>query len=192
MSDDQAKRIIEALLFASEHPVTLKQFGEVLKSTEGDIAAAIEELRSGYAQAGHAFTIVQVAGGYQMATDPQYAPWIKKLFRGMAQERVTTPALETLAIVAYRQPITRVEIEALRGVNVDGVMHTLLERGLIKILGRKETVGRPILYGTTKEFLQHFGLNALADLPRIEELTQPNQGVGQPTAVAAVQQPPPS
>ena len=183
MEAQAAKRIIEALLFASEKPLTVEQIREVLG--EGDAAAIrqwIAELRQECLQAQHAFTIEEVAGGFQMATDPQLGLWIRKLYKEAKTDRLSGAALETLAIIAYRQPLTRVEIEQIRGVNVDGVMHTLLEKAVIKILGRKEAPGRPLLYGTTKEFLQYFGLNSLTDLPSMEELAQP--------AAAATPQPP--
>ena len=183
MDAQESRRIIEALLFASENPLTVEQIREVLG--EGGAAAIrqwIEELRHGYREAHRAFTIEEVAGGFQMATDPQLAPWLRKLYKEERSDRLSGAALETLAIIAYRQPLTRAEIERIRGVNVDGVMRTLLEKGVIKILGRKEVPGRPLIYGTTKEFLQYFGLNSLVDLPSLDELTKPpspTPGVGQ-------------
>ena len=183
METQTAKRIIEALLFASEKPLLLEQMLEVLG--EGDAAGIrqwIAELRQDYTNAQHAFTIEEVAGGFQMATDPQLGSWIRKLYKEAKSDRLSGAGLETLAIIAYRQPLTRAEIEQIRGVNVDGVMHTLLEKAVVKILGRKEAPGRPLLYGTTKEFLQYFGLNSLADLPSIEELAKPpaaTPGVGE-------------
>ena len=167
----EAARIIEALLFASEKPLTVEQIHEVLDDVDAaDIRRCIDELRQAYRVANRAFTIEEVAGGFQMATDPQFAGWIRKLYKEARTDRLSAAALDTLAIIAYRQPLTRAEIEDIRGVNVDGVMRTLLEKGVIKILGRKEAPGRPLIYGTTREFLQYFGLNSLADLPSIDEL----------------------
>ena len=173
MEREQAKRIIEALLFASESPVTAERLSETVGSVEGStVEALVQELKAEYAQTQRSLIIVEVAGGYQMATDPSYAPWIKKFYKQVRQEKLSRPALETLAIIAYKQPATKPEIEAIRGIDVSGLMDSLCEKGLIKILGRKDAPGRPMLYGTTKEFLQYFGLNALTDLPKAEELPQ--------------------
>ncbi len=171
MISDEAKRIIEALLFASETPLTVEQIHEVLGEGEpAQVRQWLEELRETYRTQQRPFLIESLAGGFQMTSDPQLAPWLRKLYHGARTERLSTAALETLAIVAYRQPITRVEVEQVRGVSVDGVMQTLLEKGLVKILGRKEAPGRPIIYGTTREFLQYFGLNSLGDLPTLGEV----------------------
>jgi len=171
MEREHAKRIIEALLFATESPVTPERLRETLGESAGSaVEELVRELKADYAQSQRSLTIVEVAGGYQMATDPAYAPWIKKFYGKVRQEKLSRPALETLAIVAYKQPVTTPEIEAIRGVDVSGVLQSLLEKGLVKILGRKDAPGRPMLYGTTKEFLQYFGLNSLSDLPKTEEL----------------------
>ena len=190
MEPQAVTRIIEALLFASEQPLTVEQIHEVLEEVAApEIRQRIEELRAAYRSANHAFTIEEVAGGFQMATDPQLSTWIRKLYKESRTDRLTAAALETLAIIAYRQPLTRAEIEHIRGVNVDGVMRTLLEKGVVKILGRKEAPGRPLLYGTTKEFLQYFGLNSLADLPSLAELT-PQPATTPSTPAAAESRPP--
>ena len=172
MSDRKLKLIIEALLFVSDKPITLGQMKDALDTSDTSlIKEAIKELKQEYEQ-NHSFRIREVAGGYQLVTDPEYAPWLRKLFQSGRKERLSRPALETLAIIAYKQPITRAEIEGIRGVDVDGVIKTLLEKGLIRIAGRKKTVGRPILYATTRKFLEYFGLNSLDELPPLEELVR--------------------
>ncbi len=182
MSDEVSpKQILEGLLFASDQPVAVEPLRGVLELPETEIRALVEALRQEYAQQQHALTILEVAGGFQMATTPEVAPWIKQAYRQAHKERLTKPALETLAIIAYKQPVTRAEIEAIRGVNVDGVVASLLEKNLIRIMGRKDAPGRPILYGTTKEFLQYFGLNSLADLPKLAEVQPTAEALAQPT-----------
>jgi len=163
--------IIESLLFASDHPLSVGTLNTLIEDAKTrQIEEAIESLRRRYDQGGHSFQIVKVAGGYQICSRPQYARWIQRLFRCRTRPRLSRPALETLAIVAYKQPILRAEIESLRGVQVDSVLQTLLQRELIAVKGRKATVGRPLLYGTTSEFLRYFGLNEIADLPAEGEL----------------------
>jgi len=142
--------------------------GEALETTH-KIKNIILELAKEYEDTQRSFSIKEIAGGFQIVTDPTLAPWLKKLYKTSGSDRLTGPSLETLAIVAYKQPATKPEIETIRGVNVDGVLKTLIEKNLVRIAGRKETVGRPILYGTTQEFLQYFGLNSLEELPRLEE-----------------------
>jgi segregation and condensation protein B len=168
---NETENVIESLLFASDHPLSVAALNTLLEGGNArQIQEAIESLRRRYDQGGHSFQIVKVAGGYQICSRPQYARWIQRLFSSRARSRLSQPALETLAIIAYKQPILRVEIEALRGVRVDGVLQTLLGRNLITVKGRKATVGRPLLYGTTNEFLRYFGLNELTDLPAEGEL----------------------
>ncbi|MDD5738110.1 MAG: SMC-Scp complex subunit ScpB, partial [Candidatus Omnitrophica bacterium] len=137
-----------------------------------DIKAALAELQTEYETLGRSFKVYEVAGGYQMVTAPEFADYLKKFYRVKSKDKLTKPALETLAIVAYRQPITKADIEDIRGVNVDGVIKTLADRQLIKITGRKDAPGRPILYGTTKEFLDRFGLSSLNELPKLGEFTE--------------------
>ena len=182
MEHPQAKQILEGLLFASDEPLPTERLCHVLELPTDTIAALVVELRDEYVARQRALTILEVAGGYQMATVPDVAPWIRKCYRQSHQERLSKPALETLAIIAYKQPLTRAEMEAIRGVNVDGVVQTLLEKNLIRIMGRKETPGRPVLYGTTKEFLQYFGLNSLMDLPKLAEVTPEQQALAMATA----------
>lgn len=170
MEKELIKQIIEALLFVSEKPLTIVQIKEVSEELDAQaIKSAITRLQDEYKSSGRSFTIIEVAGGYRISTDPKFAPWLSKLYSKSRAEKLSRPALETLAIVAYRQPITRLEIEDIRGVNVDGVLNTLLERCLVRISGRKQIPGRPFLYGTTREFLELFGLQSIGDLPKLEE-----------------------
>ena len=172
MDKQEAKRIIEAILFVNDKPVSIATLTDVLKEIEStEIRTCIEELNSEYNSSNRSFSIKEIAGGFQMLTDPVYSKWISSLYKKPA-DRMTGPALETLAIIAYRQPITRSDIEIIRGVNVDGVLHTLEERSLIRTRGRVDAPGRPILYGTTTEFLQHFGLKSLEDLPKLKEFQE--------------------
>ncbi|NQT06851.1 MAG: SMC-Scp complex subunit ScpB [Candidatus Omnitrophica bacterium] len=173
MTKEEAKKIIEALLFVSERPLIVDKISEVLESFDNKgVRTLIDELNIEYAKTDRCFSIVEVAGGLQLMTDPLYAPWIRKLFTKSRKQRLSTPSLETLAIISYKQPITKAEVESIRGVNIDGVMDTLLARDLIRMVGRKDVVGRPFLYGTTKNFLGHFGLNSLEDLPNLREFTE--------------------
>lgn len=167
----QAKRVLEALLFASSKPITVPEIRKVMKFLSAqDVEGLMAQLKEEYAQGGRSFEVLEVAGGYEIATQKEYAPWIFKIEMQKKAKQVTQSALETLSILAYKQPGTRAEIEELRGVDVSGVMNTLLERGLIKIVGKKEVPGRPFMYGTTEKFLEHFGLKSLQDLPNIEEI----------------------
>lgn len=166
------KKIVEALLFVSEKPLRLEEIRHTLEGVdETEIKNAIEELRREYKAADRSFNIAELAGGYQIVTNPEFAPWINKLFKP-DESKLSMPSLETLAIIAYKQPITRAEIEKIRGVNVEGVLKTLLDKNLIKIRGRKDTPGRPITYGTTEEFLKKFGLKGLEHLPELKDFTE--------------------
>jgi len=166
------RAIIDALLFVSEVPLSLAKIKELLAMyTHGEITAALEDLREEYAGEDHGCAVVEVAQGYQLRTKPEYAGWVRKLNK-MTPTRLSRAALETLAVIAYKQPVTLPEIIELRGVKSGGVVKTLLEKRLIRIMGRKEVVGRPILYGTTKQFLLHFGLKDLEELPKIEEFAE--------------------
>ena len=173
-------RVIEALLFSAPRPLSAKEIVDLLRragaedefspnefarTTAAEVAAALE-----YNEQEREFRLVKKAEGWQLATDPQYAQWVRRLFPEPKQARLSAPALETLAIIAYRQPITRADVEAVRGVTIDGVLQTLMERGLVKISGRAEIPGRPLLYETTQFFLDHFGLRTLDELPNVEEL----------------------
>jgi len=168
--------VVEALLFASDTPLEADRIREVLDLAEaGEARALIDALRERYAAADGALTVVEVAGGFRMVTRPEIAPWLLRLAKTRTKARLSRPALETLAIVAYRLPVSRPEVDALRGVNSDAVLDNLLERRLLRIAGRKEAPGRPFLYETTREFLVAFGLRDLSDLPKVEgELMVPD------------------
>ncbi len=174
MSDNNIKSVIEALLFASEKPLTIEQVKNVLDNLEGQqIRQLIEELRAEYEQSNRGIRITEIAGGFQMVTQPTLAVFLKKLFKGRHVERLSKPALETLAIIAYKQPVTKLEVESLRNVNVDGVVKSLLDKDLIRIAGRRKAPGRPFVFGTTRQFLEYFGLKSLEELPKIEEFLKP-------------------
>lgn len=162
---EKYKAIIECLLFVSGEPISLEKIAEVAEIKHEDALAFIEELKREYSERG--FNITELAGGYQFVTNPEHFLYIERLYKPQAQT-LSQAAIETLAIIAYRQPVTRAEIELIRGVKVDGVVVTLLEKKLITEVGRKESPGRPILYGTGDYFLKFFGLNSLEDLPSVE------------------------
>ena len=161
---------LEALLFSTHHPLTTGRLAELLElDTAKPLRKAIKALNTQYEQSGRAFRIEQVAGGYQMLTLPEYGEYLKRLHQKEADAKLTKAALETLAIIAYKQPILRAEIEAIRGVACGETVRSLMEKHLVKIAGRAELPGRPILYGTTKRFLEIFGLNSLKDLPQSDQ-----------------------
>lgn len=163
------KSVIEALLFANDKPLLLEQIKKVLEGLEtNEIRSIIEEMRAACEQENRGVRIVEVAGGFQMVTAPDFAPFLKKLYKERRVERLSRPALETLAIIAYKQPVTRLEIESLRNVDIDGVIRTLVEKGFIRISGTKDAPGRPKVYSTTREFMEYFGLKSLEELPKIE------------------------
>ena len=169
MDDTQAKRIIEALLFVFSQPLPLKRITEVVPDLEPvKVRALIQTLNGEYEAGSRAFRVQEIAGGYQIVTDQQLAPWVKRALQSPKPDAVSAAALETLAIIAYRQPITKAEIEAVRGVDVTASLDTLVERRFVRIAGRKDSPGRPFLYGTAPEFLRHFGLKSLESLPRME------------------------
>jgi segregation and condensation protein B len=178
-------RVIEALLFSAQKPLAAREIVATIKATGGDdelipndfakvteanVAAALEELKVEYISQERGFQLAEKAEGWQFVSDQKYAPWVQQLFPAPKPARLSSPALETLAIIAYRQPITRADVEAVRGVTIDGVLQTLMERGLVKIGGRAEIPGRPLLYETTQLFLDHFGLRTVDELPNAEEL----------------------
>ena len=178
-------RVIEALLFSAQKPLLIRELTEAIKGAgakdelspnefarvrEAEVAAALEQLKIEYIEQERAFQLNEKADGWQLVTDQKFAQWVRQLFPAPKPARLSAPALETLAIIAYRQPITRADVEAVRGVNIDGVLQTLMERGLVKIAGRAEIPGRPLLYETTQFFLDHFGLRNLDELPNVEEL----------------------
>ncbi|MBI5055874.1 MAG: SMC-Scp complex subunit ScpB [Nitrospirae bacterium] len=172
MEDREAKSIIEAILFIAAEPLTVDSLKNILEMDKVEVERLVKELVSDYMINNTGLLIAEVAEGVQMATNPACAPWVKKLLSTAVPTKLSQPSLETLAIIAYKQPIIKAEIEAIRGVNSDGVVKTLLERKLIKLLGRKEVPGRPLMYGTTKEFLQYFGLKDLTELPTLKEFQE--------------------
>jgi segregation and condensation protein B len=184
----ELKFILESLLFSAQKPMSVKELREVLasaataedadeaakpfkKTKDDDVTAALEELAREHGTAARSYRLACVAGAWQFVTQPEFSPWLKALIGVKARpSRLSQAALETLAIIAYRQPVTRAEVEQVRGVNVDGTMQTILERGLVEQSGRAEVVGRPALYSTTPLFLEYFGLRGLEDLPAADEL----------------------
>lgn len=198
----ELKAFIEAILFAAQKPLTIKEIKVLLQKPEAsdgvrndevseqiralkkvkdsEIAETLQDLRRDYEEQKRSFLIQEIAGATQLVSRPEFAPWLKPLFEEQRSGRLSSASLETLAIIAYRQPITRADIESVRGVAVDGVMQTLLERGLVTITGRSDAPGRPMLFGTTRLFLEHFGLNDLNELPAAEELRKVNLHSGEP------------
>lgn len=167
----EAKRVIEAVVFAADGPVSLDQLAQLIETLDSDaIMQAIRGLQQDYEVSERSFQLVEIANGFQMRTRDEYAPWIKKFYTTEISSRLSVSALEALAIVAYKQPVTRAEVEEVRGVNSDSVIRTLHERNLVRVLGRKQAPGKPMLYGTTTEFLMHFGLRDLSELPSVEEI----------------------
>ena len=165
--------VIEAVLFASDEPLSETRLADIVETRARQIRQHIENLNDKYEANNNAFRIEQIAGGYQMLTLGPYNYWLKKLLRVRSDTKLSAAALETLAIIAYKQPVMRADIEAIRGVAAGEVIRALCYKGLVKIVGRAEVLGRPMLYGTTKKFLEVFGLNTLKDLPKIEELKKP-------------------
>jgi len=162
---------VEALLFAYDAPLPAERLAELVGfSGKAEAEQAVRELNLKYEQNGSSFRIREIAGGYQMYTLPEYSGWIEAMYVKVRKQRLSKAALETLSIIVYKQPVTRVEIDLIRGVQSDAALKTLLERELVTITGRAQTVGRPLLYGTTDQFLIHFGLNDLSDLPKLKEL----------------------
>ena len=169
----KAKMVVEALIFASSKPLTPAEIRKVTKVlTAGQIEKIVAELKEDYQKTERCFELLEIAGGYELSTRREFAPWILKIELQRKARQATQSALETLAILAYKQPLTRAEIESLRGVDTSGVLNTLMEKNFIKITGKKEVPGRPFLYGTTEKFLEHFGLKELRDLPSIDEIRQ--------------------
>ncbi len=175
MESNDAKKIIEALFFVAEQPVTFKMLDTVFDKefSKDDLRSLIEGLTQDYRERATALEVREIAGGWQLSSRPELAPWIRKLFKDRLTYRLSPSALETLSIIAYKQPITRGEIEEIRGVEVSAVIDTLIDRKLVRLVGRKETLGRPILFGTTPEFLRIFGLKRLEDLPAVDTLVAP-------------------
>lgn len=168
----ELKQAVETLLFITDHPLSAAALAGALGEKDKDaVTATVAELQREYEERGGAVRLIEIAEGFQMATKPEFAPYVRNLYKDRMTMRLSTAALETLAIIGYRQPLTRAEIEEIRGVEVIAALETLLEKALVKVVGRRETVGRPLLYGTTPEFLRHFGLRSIADLPPIDTFT---------------------
>jgi segregation and condensation protein B len=166
--------VLEAILFASDEPLTDNRLAGIVETTAKQVRDCLDALNKKYEAARNAFRIEPIAGGYQMLTLSVYNEWLKKMLRDRSDNKLSPAALETLAIVAYKQPVIRADIESIRGVAVGEVLRSLMYKGLVKIVGRAEILGHPMLYGTTKKFLEVFGLNSLKDLPKAEELKKPD------------------
>ena len=170
-SPDEVKRIVEALLFAVQEPISVRKISEIIEGTEAkEIREVIQQLREEYDTHDRVFQIEEIANGFQLLSRPEYHEWISKIRKKSGESKLSQQALETLSIIAYKQPIIRAEIEAIRGVQSGQMIRTLVEKGLVKITGRDEVLGRPLLYGTTTKFLDHFGLKSNKDLPKVEDL----------------------
>jgi segregation and condensation protein B len=172
-ADVTVESVTEAVLFASDEPLKEARLADIVGTSASQIRQHIKNLNDKYQANNNAFRIEQIAGGYQMMTLSHYNHWLQKLLRARDSGKLSPAALETLAIIAYKQPIIRADVETIRGVAIGEIVRTLMYKGLVKIIGRAEVVGRPLLYGTTKKFLEVFGLNSLKDLPKIEELKKP-------------------
>lgn len=175
MEAHDIKKILEALLFITDQPIPMKSLETTFDPPvpREELLPILKTLIEEYAGRGSALEVREIAGGWQLASRPEFAPWIRKLFKDRLTYRLSSSAMETLSIIAYKQPITRSEIEEIRGVEVTAVLDTLVEHKLVRIAGRKETVGRPLLYATTPDFLRAFGLKRLEDLPSVESLVPP-------------------
>ncbi len=165
------KRELEALLFATDSPLTIARLKKIFPDVEtAELKAAVTELQTQYEEHDHAFTIIEFGGGYQIATKPEYSPIVERMLKTRRFTRLSKAGLEVLAIIAYKQPLTRIEVDEIRGVNSSGAISTLTERSLITVVGRSQAVGNPLLYGTTREFLNHLGLRGLGQLPDLPDL----------------------
>ena len=169
LQSDEVKRIIENLLFITDRPLKPSRIAEVVEAvTAKQALALIQELANEYEQTGRAIRILEIGGGFQMVTKPEYGRWVRRLYNEKMTTRLSNAALETLAIIAYKQPVTRAEMEVIRGVDVAAPLEKLLERGLVRVLGKRDTIGHPMVYGTTDEFLRLFGLNKISELPDLQ------------------------
>lgn len=167
-------QVVEALLFASEGPLTAKKIREVIPEvgTESTIKKLINEIDEKYSLQNSPYKIIELAGGFQIVTREEFSPWLAKLYKSRSQTKLTRKGLETLSIIAYKQPITKLEVEKIRGVNADGVIRTLAERNLITVTGREKAPGSPLLYGTTDYFLEYFGLKDISHMPKLKEMDE--------------------
>ena len=167
---EDLKKIIETLLFITDRPIKPTRIADVVEAADARrVREIIQELQAEYVRDGRAVQIVEIGGGFQMATKPEYGRWVRRLYNEKMTTKLSNAALETLAIIAYKQPITRAEMESIRGVDVAAPLERLLERGLVRVLGKRDTIGRPMVYGTTDEFLRLFGLNKISELPDLQE-----------------------
>lgn len=180
---EETLQVVEALLMATPEPLTRARFNQCLERPEVSLEAVIETLRLRFEEQKRPVQIVFVDGGYQLVTKAEYQPYLQRLFQKPGRLSLTRAALETIAVVAYRQPVTKLEIDQIRGVNSDSTIKTLLERELINIAGREEAMGRPLLYGTTGQFLQAFGLGNLSDMPKLREIREIMGETESPTPV---------
>ncbi|MEK7746175.1 MAG: SMC-Scp complex subunit ScpB [Elusimicrobiota bacterium] len=188
MDNPELKKAVETLLFITQEPLALSRIAQLAGAKEEEAASVIEVLRREHEERG-SLQVIEIAEGWQLATRRDFAPLVRKLYAEKMTMRLSSAALETLAIIAYKQPLTRAEIEEIRGVEVIAALETLLEKGLVKVAGRKESIGRPLLYGTTTEFLRQFGLRGIADMPPVESFQASLPGevaapAGQPSAAA--------
>jgi len=173
-SPNETKKIVEGLLFAVHEPISVRKISEAVEGTDAkQIKEIIQQLREEYDTQDRAFQIEEIANGFQLLSRPEYHEWISKIRKKTGEAKLSQAAVETMAIIAYKQPIIRADVEAIRGVQSGQMIRTLVEKGLVKIVGRDEVLGRPLLYGTTKKFLEHFGLKSIKDLPKTEELEMP-------------------
>ena len=171
--DARNQGIVEALLMASDRPLGASRIASLLDSVRaGDVRAYVEDLNAQYGRTGRSFRISEIAGGFLFMVHSEYGVFVRRLLKDKAPVRLSSAALETLAIIVFKQPVMKAEVEHIRGVSVDGVVRHLLEKGLIRIAGRSDAPGRPLLYGTTRDFLKHFGLKTLSDLPKVRELDE--------------------
>ncbi len=183
---DHVKGAVEALLFVSEKPVSVDQLKEAIAGTGGaDIKAVLAQLKTDYDNNPRGMSVVEIAGGWQMLSSPAFAEYIREFYKTRHKEKLSRAALEVLAIIAYKQPVSRTDVEVIRGVNSDGTVMHLLNKGLVRMAGRKEVPGRPYVYGTTAQFLEFFGLRSLEDLPRLEEFPSLMSGNVQEVGVPA-------
>ena len=169
LQTDEAKQIVENLLFITDRPLKPSRIAEVVETVNAKrVLEIIQELAKEYEGTGRSIRILEIGGGYQMCTKPEYGRWVRRLYNEKMTTRLSNAALETLAIIAYKQPVTRAEMEMIRGVDVAAPLDRLLERGLVRVLGKRDTIGRPMVYGTTDEFLRLFGLNKISELPDLQ------------------------
>ena len=175
LQSEDLQKIIETLLFITDRPVKVSRLVDVIENTTAkEVREAIRNLQDDYTVRGSAVQILEIAGGFQMCTKPEYGRWVRRLYNEKMTTRLSNAALETLAIIAYKQPLTRAEMESIRGVDVAGPLEKLLDRGLVRVVGRKDTIGHPMVYGTTDEFLRMFGLNKVAELPDLQVFAAKN------------------